>query len=125
MSLRLSRRGFVGRGALAGLAATWFPVRRALARPAASRPVVVSSINGLPVTAKAMEMLRAGADTLDAALAGVQILEDDPNERGVGYGGLPNEDGVVELDASVMHGPTKRAGAVAALRDVRHPSRVA
>ena len=125
MSLRLSRRGFVGRGALAGLATTWLPVRRALARPAASRPVVVSSINGLPVTAKAMEMLRAGADTLDAALAGVQILEDDPNERGVGYGGLPNEDGVVELDASVMHGPTKRAGAVAALRDVRHPSRVA
>jgi N4-(beta-N-acetylglucosaminyl)-L-asparaginase len=72
-----------------------------------------------------MEMIRAGADTLDAVVAGVNIVEDDPKDMSVGYGGLPNEEGVVELDASVMHGPTKRAGAVASLRNIKNPSSVA
>jgi len=66
-----------------------------------------------------------GADTLDACVAGMELVEDDPRDMTVGYGGLPNEEGVVELDAAVMHGPTHRAGAVAALRDIRHPTRVA
>ena len=122
MTRNITRRGFLGGGALAAALSPGLP---ALARPAPSRPVVVSSSNGLAVTAKAMEMLRKGADTLEAALAGVQLVEDDPGDRSVGYGGLPNEEGVVELDACVMHGPTKRAGAVASLRDVRSPSRVA
>jgi N4-(beta-N-acetylglucosaminyl)-L-asparaginase len=65
------------------------------------------------------------ADVLDAVVAGVNILELDPEESGVGYGGLPNADGVVQLDASVMHGPKKRAGAVACLEGVRTPSLVA
>jgi N4-(beta-N-acetylglucosaminyl)-L-asparaginase len=95
------------------------------AEPQGSRPVVVASGNGLRATEKAMEMIRAGADTLDAVVAGVAIVEDDPNDNSVGYGGLPNEDGEVELDASVMHGPTKRAGAVAALRHIKNPSKVA
>ncbi len=69
--------------------------------------------------------MAAGGDTLEAAIAGVNLVEDDPTDHTVGYGGLPNEDGVVELDASVMHGPTRRAGAVAALRGIRYPSRVA
>jgi N4-(beta-N-acetylglucosaminyl)-L-asparaginase len=88
-------------------------------------PVVISSSNGMAATAKAMEMIQAGQDALDAVIAGVNIVEDDPNDMSVGYGGLPNEDGIVELDASVMHGPTARAGAVAALRNIKNPSKVA
>jgi N4-(beta-N-acetylglucosaminyl)-L-asparaginase len=86
---------------------------------------VVSSANGLRANAKAMEMIRAGSDTLDAVVAGVNIVEDDPNDMSVGYGGLPNEEGEVELDASVMHGPTRRAGAVASIRHIKNPSKVA
>ena len=88
-------------------------------------PVVISSANGLRSTEKAAAMIGAGADTLDAVIAGVNIVEEDPNDNSVGYGGLPNEDGVVELDASVMHGPTCRAGAVAALRGIKTPSKIA
>jgi len=88
-------------------------------------PCVIASVNGLRVVSKAMEMIRAGSDVLDAVIASVNILEDDPQEHGVGYGGLPNEDGVVELDASVMHGPTRRAGAVGAIQNIKNPSKVA
>ncbi len=70
-------------------------------------------------------MLSSGADTLDAVIAGVNIVELDPNDTSVGYGGLPNEDGVVELDASVMHGPTRRAGSVAAIQGIKTPSKIA
>ena len=91
----------------------------------AKKPVVISSANGLAACAKANEMIRSGADTLDAVIAGVNIVELDPNDTSVGYGGLPNEDGVVELDASVMHGPTKRAGAVAAIQGIKTPSKIA
>lgn len=89
------------------------------------RPVVVASANGLRATEKAMQMIIEGADTLDAVVAGVNLVEEDPNDRSVGYGGLPNEDGVVQLDSSVMHGPTRGAGAVAALQGIKTPSRVA
>jgi N4-(beta-N-acetylglucosaminyl)-L-asparaginase len=88
-------------------------------------PVVISSGNGLRATQKAAELLAQGADTLDAVIAGVNIVEEDPEDMTVGYGGLPNEDGVVELDSCVMHGPTCRAGAVAALRNIKTPSKVA
>lgn len=91
----------------------------------AKRPVVISSANGLAACAKAIEEMRKGADTLDAAIAGVNIVELDPNYMYVGYGGLPNEDGVVELDASVMHGPTRRCGAVGALQGIKTPSKIA
>ena len=101
--------------------------QRGLAAPADRlvRPVVISSANGLRATAKAMEMIQGGADALHAVIAAVNTVEDDPNDTSVGYGGLPNEDGVVELDASVMHGPTGRGGAVAALQSIRNPSKVA
>jgi len=72
-----------------------------------------------------MQMLRAGRDTLDAVVAGVNIQEDDPEDNSVGYGGLPNEEGVVELDASVMHGPTRRCGSVAGIQKIKNPSKVA
>jgi N4-(beta-N-acetylglucosaminyl)-L-asparaginase len=70
-------------------------------------------------------MMTGGADVLDSLIAGVNIVELDPADTSVGYGGLPNADGVVQLDASLMHGPTRRAGAVAALEGVRTPSLVA
>jgi N4-(beta-N-acetylglucosaminyl)-L-asparaginase len=72
-----------------------------------------------------MELLGKGSDTLDAAVEAVAMVEEDPNDMTVGYGGIPNEEGIVELDASVMHGPTHRAGAVASLRNIKTPSRVA
>jgi len=88
-------------------------------------PVVIASANGLRACARAMELLKTGADTLDAVIAGVNIVEEDPEDTTVGYGGLPNEDGVVELDASVAHGPTRRCAAVAGLRNIKTPSKVA
>jgi N4-(beta-N-acetylglucosaminyl)-L-asparaginase len=69
--------------------------------------------------------MATGTDTLDAAVEGVKIQELDPTDMSVGYGGLPNEEGVVQLDASCMHGPTRRAGAVAALEGIKTPSEVA
>ena len=72
----------------------------------ASSPIVIASGNGLEAVKKAMEIIKAGNDGLDGVIAGVNIVEDDPNDTSVGYGGLPNEDGVVELDAAVMHGPS-------------------
>jgi N4-(beta-N-acetylglucosaminyl)-L-asparaginase len=95
------------------------------APPAAGRAMAIASANGLRACARAMEILRSGGDTLDAVVAGVNINEEDPEDHTVGYGGLPNEDGVVELDASVIHGPTRRFGAVASLRNIKSPSKVA
>ncbi len=80
---------------------------------------------GMTCVARAYKMINQGADVLDAVIAGVNIVELDPEDTSVGYGGLPNADGVVQLDASVMHGPLKRAGAVACIEGVRTPSLVA
>jgi N4-(beta-N-acetylglucosaminyl)-L-asparaginase len=91
----------------------------------APRNIVISSANGLAACKRAMEYLVAGRDTLDAVIAGVNIPEEDPEDNSVGYGGLPNEEGVVELDASVMHGPTRRAGSVASIRGIKTPSKIA
>ncbi|APF19190.1 peptidase T2 asparaginase 2 [Caldithrix abyssi DSM 13497] len=87
--------------------------------------IAVSSKNGLRATQKAAEMMLNGSDALDAVIAGVNIVEEDPEDHSVGYGGLPNEEGVVELDSCVMHGPTHNAGAVASLRNIKNPSKVA
>ena len=96
---------------------------QAAAKPV--RPVIISSANGLEALDRGMEILRKGGDTLDAVVAAATVVEDDPNDTSVGYGGLPNEDGDVELDASVMHGPTRRAGAVASVRHIKNPARLA
>ena len=88
-------------------------------------PVAVASANGREAVAKALEVVQGGGDTLDAVIQGVNIVELDPNDSSVGYGGLPNLDGVVQLDSSVMHGPTRGAGAVASLEGVKTPSLVA
>lgn len=91
----------------------------------AAHPLAVSSSNGIRAVEKAIEVLKAGGSTLDAVVEGVTILEDDPEDNGVGYGGLPNAEGEVELDASVMYGPTGAAGAVGALKFIRNPAKVA
>jgi len=88
-------------------------------------PIVIASANGINAVAKAYEIITAGADALDGVIAGVNLVEDDPADHSVGLGGLPNEDGIVELDACCMHGPTHNAGAVAAIRNIRNPSKVA
>lgn len=119
-----TRRSVVRGGALVALARP-LAARGGQTTAAAVRPVVIGSANAVRAAQKAMDLIRGGADTLDAVIAGVNIQEDDPNDSSVGYGGLPNEDGVVELDASVMHGPTRRAGAVASLRNIKNPSKVA
>lgn len=126
IDISLSRRGFLAAAAGGLIASAADPAAADPAPPAAAtRPVAVASANGLASVARAFELMRDGTDPLDAAVAGVAIVEDDPNDHSVGFGGLPNEDGVVELDASVMHGPTHKAGAVAALRNIRNPSKVA
>ena len=125
-----SRRDFLKTTAFSGLG-TMLPLKVAAQNSllsstrGTSSPMAISSMNGAKVLDKVVDMMKSGSDALDAAIAGVNVVEDDPNDDSVGYGGLPNEEGVVELDAAVMHGPTHRAGAVASLRNVRNPSSVA
>lgn len=125
MTDNLNRRAFLAAGAVAGLGAS---AMLGAATPRAvgpGKPMLVASANGLKSLDRAMEMIRSGADPLDAAIACVAVVEADPSDRSVGYGGIPNEDGVVELDASVMHGPTHGGGAVASIRNIMHPAAVA
>lgn len=100
------------------------PVSR-LSSPSVSRPIVIASANGIRGVKVAYDQMVAGGDTLDAIIAGVNIQELDPDDQSVGLGGLPNEEGVVQLDASCMHGPTRRAGSVGCLEDIATPSLVA
>jgi N4-(beta-N-acetylglucosaminyl)-L-asparaginase len=92
---------------------------------AAKRPVIISSANGVHALEKGMDVLKAGGDTLESVVAAVTVVEDDPNDDSVGYGGLPNEECVVELDASVTHGPTRRAGSVASVQRIKNVARLA
>src|SRR4051812_17716313 len=87
--------------------------------------VIISSGNGLSATTKAMELSTGGLALLDSMVAGVKLVEDDPSDDSVGYGGLPNEEGIVELDASCMDGKLHRAGSVGALRNIKNPAAVA
>lgn len=138
----VGRRDFIRNTALAGLSVPLLGAETPAASPQAkalgqARPVVISSANinpqpnggvfngGLECVGKAMQILKSGGDTLDAVVAGVNIVEDDPRDNSVGYAGLPNAEGEVELDSSVMHGPSSRAGSVAGLRYIKNPSKVA
>lgn len=87
--------------------------------------VVIASANGRAATQRAYELIDQGADALTAVVEGVTLVEDDPDDLTVGYGGLPNESGEVELDAAVMHGPSHRVGGVAGLKNFRHAARLA
>jgi len=137
MIKKLTRREFVGATTAAGIAATRAVPAFGQAPAVAGRrvsPVVISAANGnrfknggtQTAVEKAFTMMTSGgADVLDALIAGVNIVELDPEDTSVGYGGLPNADGVVQLDSCCMHGPRKRAGGVASLEGVRTPSKVA
>jgi N4-(beta-N-acetylglucosaminyl)-L-asparaginase len=131
----VNRREFIMTGAAASIAAA--AEAQTAGAPATAgggvRPVVISSANGhqyknggtQTCVERAFAMMTEGKDVLDALIAGVNIVELDPEDTSVGYGGLPNAEGVVQLDASCMHGPRKRAGAVACIEGVRTPSLVA
>src|SRR5580658_2401733 len=118
---------FSRRAAILGAAA--FPAIRIVKAQSRPKFIAISSANinngGVNACSKAVEVMRAGGDTLDAVVAGVNIVELDPRDNSVGYGGLPNEDGVVELDASCVHGPSRRMGAVGAIQNIKMPSKVA
>ncbi len=109
----------------AGLADALSPERAPVPQAGGTRPLIISSANGVAALDMGMGLLKRGHDTLDAVVATVNIVENDPNDDSVGYGGLPNEEGDVELDASVMHGPTRRAGSVASIRNIKNPSKAA
>ncbi len=134
---QMNRRDFVLTSAAAVAAAT---TPRAFAAQGPTvltrstvKPVVIASANGnrfknggdVTGVEKAFKLMTGGSDVLDAVIAGVNLCELDPEDTSVGYGGLPNADGVVQLDSSCMHGPKKRAGGVAAIEGVRTPSLVA
>jgi len=91
-------------------------------RAISPRPIIICANNGLNYLDDAYAFLKSGGDTLDAALKVVQGPENDPHDTTVGLGGLPNEEGVVELDACCMHGPTRRAGSVGAVRNIKNVS---
>jgi N4-(beta-N-acetylglucosaminyl)-L-asparaginase len=96
----------------------------AMGKAAAKTPVIISAGNGFNYLDRAYDHLRKGGDTLEAGILVVTGPEDDPNDDSVGLGGLPNEEGVVELDACCMHGPTRRAGSVGGVRNIKNVSKV-
>src|SRR5579872_7571644 len=133
---RISRREFVvtsTAGLAAAAAAPALGQAPTVMTKKSVKPIVISSANGhryknggtVTCVEKAFSMMTQGGDVLDALVAGVNIVELDPDETSVGYGGLPNADGVVQLDASCMHGPKKRAGGVGASENVKTPSLLA
>ncbi len=127
--MAITRRDFIGAGLTAAAGTAFTPATLGADEPRvatrAARPIVIASGNGLRGVKLAYDRILAREDTLDAIIAGVNIQELDPEDQSVGLGGLPNEEGVVQLDASCMHGPTKRAGAVGCLEDIATPSLVA
>ena len=138
MPRKVNRREFVMTGTAAGLAAAAGPREAfgqapAVVTPGSTKPVVISSANGNQYknggdktgVEIAFARIVKGEDVLDAVIACVNVVELDPADTSVGYGGLPNANGVVQLDSCCMHGPKKRAGGVGALEGVRTPSLVA
>ena len=127
--MEFSRRQFLGSAAAmsAATALGHEPKTQEGAKPIKSsgKAVVITKYTGMQSIDGAYEMLRRGQDTLDAAIFVLKAQEDDPNDNTVGLGGLPNEDGEVELDAAVMHGPTRRAAAVGGVRRIRNVAALA
>lgn len=131
--MSISRRGFLG-SAIAASVATGLKAPHSIAQDnshndsshpggyfgVGKRPIIICSHNGVNYLDDALAFLKNGGDTLDAAIRVAKGPEDDPNDDSVGLGGLPNEEGVVELDACCMHGPTRRAGSVGGVRNIKN-----
>ena len=132
MSQKLTRRSLLAAGATAAFAKPAFTTNLFTTQTAA-KPLVISSGNGNSVknggpetcVATAFRLMTEGTDILESLIAGVNIVESDPSDTSVGYGGIPNAHGIVQLDSCCMHGPKKWAGGVACLEGVRNPSKVA
>ncbi len=141
MPRSLTRREFVKTTAIGVASSAAVPAAQSVAQAQApsvltskgAKPLVIASANGnfhknggsKTCVETAFAQMTAGTDVLESLIAGVNVVELDPEDTSVGYGGLPNADGVVQLDSCCMHGPKKRAGGVAALEGVRTPSKVA
>jgi N4-(beta-N-acetylglucosaminyl)-L-asparaginase len=129
--MTVSRRSFLGSAVVGSLSLGLLDrkghgqdSKKSEAVASGKRPIIISAHNGLAFLDDGYAFLAAGGDTLDAVLKVVQGPENDPNDTSVGLGGLPNEEGVVELDACCMHGPTRRAGSVGGVRNVKNVSLV-
>src|SRR5438309_2954229 len=130
--MSISRRDFIATTALGAVALSAEAKQIAKGQPSAAgaqkiakKPVLVCAANGFNYLDDGYKILSGGGDTLEAALRVVKGPEDDPNDQSVGLGGLPNEEGVVELDSCCMHGPTRRAGSVGGVREIKNVSLVA
>jgi N4-(beta-N-acetylglucosaminyl)-L-asparaginase len=134
--MQISRRRLLQTGVAAGAGLAATPLANAIPtiwRQNKVKPVVISAGNGFSdknggtecCVERAFRLITKGEDVLDALIEGVNIVELDPTDSSVGYGGLPNADGVVQLDSCCMHGPKRWAGGVAAIEGVRTPSKVA
>ena len=134
--MSITRRGFLGSAVAASLATSLnasdgtpqnagkSDAGKSNGSGSAKRPIIVCANNGVNYLDDAFAFLINGGDTLDAAIRVVKGPENDPNDDSVGLGGLPNEEGVVELDACCMHGPTRRAGSVGGVRNIKNVSMV-
>jgi len=136
MTNKINRRKFLLAGSALGLTSGLTENIKAKSTTVITgniKPVVVSSYNGytmknggkLNCVETAFKKMTQGEDVLDALIAGVNIVELDPLDASVGYGGRPNAEGIVQLDSCCMHGPKKQAGGVGALEGVKTPSLVA
>lgn len=130
--MSITRRGFIGSAVAASIASNLNAANgneqgagNSAGSNSGKRPIIISAHNGVNFLDSAFVFLKNGGDTLDAAMRVVKGPEDDPNDDSVGLGGLPNEEGVVELDACCMHGPTRRAGSVGGVRNIKNVSLVA
>ena len=122
--MSITRRGFLESAVAASLATGLSAQNKDESSRPGKRPIIICAHNGIKYLDDAFVFLKNGGDTLDAALRVVKGPEDDPNDDTVGLGGLPNEECVVELDACCMHGPTRRAGSVGGVRNIRNVSLV-
>jgi N4-(beta-N-acetylglucosaminyl)-L-asparaginase len=136
--MSITRRGFIESAVVASLATSLNASDQSTEKASQSelpksgeqlrvgkKPIIVCANNGVNYLDDAYAFLKNGGDTLEAAIRVVKGPEDDPNDDSVGLGGLPNEEGVVELDACCMHGPTRRAGSVGGVRNIKNVSMVA
>ena len=134
----LDRRGFLAAAAVSAAGAAGASGRApsvSAGLPSGSRapapgddprgPCVIASGNGRQTVHLAFDLLSKGGRPVECCVRGVKLVEDDPNDMSVGYGGLPNEDGVIQLDAACMDGPLHKAGSVGCIENIKNPASVA